>query len=122
MAKEIGLWIDHRHAVIVSNLDQEEDIKRIKSGMENLGSESRGDSGDDARDRHASNQLNHYYDEIIEYVRHATSILIFGPGEAKGELQKRLEGQSIGEGIVTVKTTDNLTDNQIVAEVRQHFK
>ncbi len=122
MTKEIGLWIDHRQALIVSNFDQEEDVKRIKSDMEKMGSESRGDTGEDARDKHASNQLNHYYDEIIEYVRDATAILILGPGEAKTEFQKRLESHDHIERTIMVKPADNLTDNQIVAEIRQHFK
>jgi hypothetical protein len=49
------------------------------------------------------------------------SILIFGPGEAKDELQKQLEGQALGERIVGMETADKLTDGQIAAKVRQHF-
>ena len=32
-----------------------------------------------------------------------TSILILGPGEAKGELQKQLEGQALSDRIVRLK-------------------
>jgi hypothetical protein len=31
------------------------------------------------------------YDEVISVLRNAESILLFGPGEAKGELKRRLE-------------------------------
>jgi hypothetical protein len=35
MKTEVGLWIDHRQAVIVSLVDQVEEIKRITSDIEN---------------------------------------------------------------------------------------
>jgi hypothetical protein len=34
MKTEVGLWIDHRQAVIVSLVDQVEEIKRITSDIE----------------------------------------------------------------------------------------
>ncbi len=49
------------------------------------------------------------------------SIRIFGPGEAKGELVKRLKNKNLRKRIVSIETTDNLTDPQIAAKVRQYF-
>jgi hypothetical protein len=54
-------------------------------------------------------------------MRDAESILIFGPGEAKGELRKRLERNNLGGRIVAIETVDKMTDRQIAAKVRQHF-
>jgi hypothetical protein len=34
MKKEVGLWIDHRQAVIVTLVDQVEETKRITSDIE----------------------------------------------------------------------------------------
>jgi len=48
--------------------------------------------------------------------------LIFGPGEAKGELKKRFEKECPGAHIVTMETTDKMTEPQIVAHVRHHFE
>jgi hypothetical protein len=48
--------------------------------------------------------------------------LIFGPGEAKGELKTRLESHKLGGRIVAVETVDNMTDNQIAAKVRDYFQ
>ena len=58
---------------------------------------------------------------MIASIRDAESILIFGPGEAKGELKKRLEGDKLGGRIVSIETVDKMTDRQITAKVRQHF-
>lgn len=127
MKKQIGLWIDHRETVIVVSGDQGEETKQIESDMEKHvrfsgGSESGDRSGEDQRDRQFTTHLNRYYDEVISYIRDADSILIFGPGEAKGELKTRLESQKLGERIVAVETEDKMTDRQIAAKVRQHFQ
>jgi len=49
------------------------------------------------------------------------SILIIGPGEAKGELVKRLERDEIGGRIVGIETVDKMTNRQIAERVRQQF-
>ena len=49
------------------------------------------------------------------------SILIFGPGEAKGELEERLEKNDLGGRIVGIEAADKMTDRQIAAKVRQRF-
>ncbi|MCX6555193.1 MAG: hypothetical protein NTZ12_09310 [Candidatus Aminicenantes bacterium] len=47
--------------------------------------------------------------------------MIFGPGEAKGELKKRLERDGLGGRIAAVETVDKMTDRQIAAKVRKRF-
>jgi hypothetical protein len=76
---------------------------------------------DDSRQRAYSGYLARYYDEIIACVRDAGAVLIFGPGEAKGGLKKRFEKEKTGAHIVTMETTDKMTEPQIVAHVRHHF-
>jgi stalled ribosome rescue protein Dom34 len=76
---------------------------------------------EDMRDRRFANHLNKYYDEVIAQIREADSILIFGPGEAKGELEKRLEGEGLKKRIVGIGTADKMTERQIAARVRQRF-
>ena len=58
---------------------------------------------------------------MISAIRDYESILITGPGEAKKELQKKLEGEGLGGRIVGVEVADRMTDKQFVAKVRQHF-
>lgn len=132
MKKEIGLWIDHRKAVIVLITDEGEDIQKIESGMGRR-VRYRGASttkspystqyqqGDDQLDNKFTEQLNKFYDEVITHVRAAEAVLIFGPGEAKGELEKRLEHAGLKQHILAIETVDKMTDRQIVAKVRKHF-
>ena len=125
MNKQVGLWIDHRKAVIVILKDEEEEIKKIKSNMEKHVRFSSGSSEDgsseDVRDRQFGNHLNSYYDEVVAYIRDADSIQIFGPGEAKGELEKRLEHEGLKAHILAIETVDKMTDRQISAKVRERF-
>jgi hypothetical protein len=125
MKKEIGLWIDHRKAVIVMVSDEGEEVKEITSNMEKHVRFSSGASEDgsseDVRDRQFENHLNSYYDAVIAVIRDGDSIQIFGPGEAKGELEQRLESKALGGCIVSVETVDKMTDRQIAAKVRERF-
>ena len=127
MKKEVGLWIDHRQAVLVTITDQGEKTTRIFSGIEvdaQFSGSSRSAGSQDAenmQDRKYTNNLGRYYDAIIGYIRDADSIQIFGPGEAKGELVKHMKSKNLEKRIVSIETTDKLTDPQIVAKVRQHY-
>jgi hypothetical protein len=76
---------------------------------------------DDSRQRTFTGHLNIYYEAVIACLRDAESILIFGPGEAKDELKKRLEKNKLGGRIAGVETVDKMTDRQIAAKVRQYF-
>ena len=127
MTTKVGLWIDHRETVIVTIADDGEETKRIESGMEKHtrfsgGSRSEEGRADDQRDRQFTGHLNTYYDEVIAHLRDAESILIFGPGEAKEELEKCLASKGLGGRIVGIETVDKMTDRQIAARVRQHFR
>jgi hypothetical protein len=127
MNKQVGIWIDHRAAVIVLIGEDGESTELIESGVEKhvrFSGHSRSEEGaaDDHVDRQFTAHLDGYYDEVISRVRDAQSLLIFGPGEAKGEFEKRLTHQGLGGHIASVETTDKMTDHQIVAKVRQYFQ
>ena len=120
MKKEVGLWIDHRKTVIVTISGGTEEITQIASNVEKhvrySGAAQEGPP-EDQTDRRFTDHLSKYYDEVISHIRGAESILILGPGEAKGEFVN----EGLGGCIVGVETVDKMTDRQIAARVRQHF-
>jgi hypothetical protein len=132
MRKTVGLWIDHRKAIVVAVTDEGEETGLIISKVEKQRRRS-GDSplkgayesqkvpADDSRQKALTGHLNLYYDAVIACIGDAESILIFGPGEAKGELKKRLDKDRLGGRIAGVETVDKMTDRQIAAKVRQYF-
>jgi hypothetical protein len=132
MGTKVGLWIDHRKAMVVRITEKGEEIALTISGVEKELRRS-GDSplrgsyeplqvpADDSRQRAFAGHLNPYYDAVIASIGDAETILVFGPGEAKGELKKRLERKNLGGRIASVETVDRMTYRQIAAKVRQHF-
>jgi len=127
MKKIAGLWIDHRKAVIAVVSDEGEEIKTIESIVEKHPGvhsttpyESQKVQADDSREREFTGHLRGYYDETIAAVRGADLILIFGPGEAKGELKKRLEKDKVDARVVSVEAADKMSDRQIVSKVREY--
>ena len=124
MKKELGLWIDHKEAVIAFVSPDNAEIKRVSSDMEQHVRFSGGAAAvteEDIRDRRFANHLHKYYDEVIDRIRDADSILLMGPGEAKTELKQRLEDQHLGERVVGVETHGKLTDRQVAARVHDYF-
>jgi len=132
MRTKVGLWIDHRKAVVVTVTDKGDETRLVISTVEKQLRRS-GDSplkgryerqhvvADDSQQRTFSGHLNTYYDAIVASIGGAESILVFGPGEAKGELKKRLQRKHLGGRIAVLETVDKMTDRQIAAKVRQHF-
>ena len=132
MRAKVGLWIDHRKAIVVTVTAKGQEIVLVISAVEKQRRRS-GDSplkgsyeqqqvpADDRRQRTFTGHLNVYYDAVIACIGDAEAILIFGPGEAKGELNKRLKRSDLGGRIAGVETVDKMTDRQIAAKVRRHF-
>ena len=132
MTGKAGVWIDHRRAVVVGLTSEGEHVATIASQIEKH-PERGGDSplkgryeslqvpADDSRQRALTGELNHYYDSVIAAVRGFQQVLLFGPGEAKGELQKRLVKMKLGGLVSAVESEDKMTEPQIVAKVRNHF-
>jgi hypothetical protein len=132
MSAKIGLWIDHRTAVIVTLSDDGATTKTIKSNVEKH-LRAAGDPSlkgpfkarlvpaDDRHENEFNEHIKIYYNKIIETICNADAIYIFGPGEAKNEIKKQLEKNSLGRLVNDLETADKMTDKQILAKVCKHF-
>ena len=127
-----GLWIDHREAVIVILSDKGQETRRVKSHVEKqlrragrspsqASFEAKMMPADVSRERAYSGHLANYYDEVISCLLPAKAILLFGPGEAKGELRKRLQRNKLDVRITAFETSDKMTERQISQKVRRHY-
>jgi hypothetical protein len=130
MRREVGLWIDLHKTVIVTVIDEHEEIREIRSNdnkhMKPAVIKSKVlEENSEIKNNDAKKQKEHnfsgYYDGIVSMLHNADLIWIFGPGEAKIELKKRLDRADLGGRIVSVEAVNKMTDRQIVAKVRQHY-
>jgi hypothetical protein len=133
MISAAGLWIDHRKAVIVYYCKDKITTRTIASNLEKHvrasgGSRSSTPYGpqdilaEDRLDRRYGHHLDLYYEEVARALHGIRSLLILGPGEAKGEFEKHLRRSEKGPPTaVTVETADKMTEPQIAARVKKHF-
>ena len=124
MGHDVGVWIDHQRAVIVRASAEGTTTETIESEVgahPRFGGQQDGGGEKKYEERHGQN-LDRYFDAVIEQLSAPGRLLIFGPGEAKGELERRFQHSKVHAGCeVEVSTTDKLTDAQIVAKVKEHF-
>jgi hypothetical protein len=127
-AAYIGVWIDHALAKIAKHTEgQEPRFKTLISHVEphyrsgHSGVRRRGHVGG-SEERHLENRrqehLHRFYDRVIEEIRGCRAYKIMGPGEAKGELLRRIASKRGVEPPVKVETASKLTDRQLLARVR----
>ena len=124
MRRDVGVWIDHKKAVIATIAGNNEELRQVTSNVGQRVRYSRAaqkDAAEDQRDRRYTGQLNKYYDRVVSCIRDADSILILGAGEAKIELRERLEKELLGGRVVGVEAADKMTDGQFAARIREHY-
>ena len=124
MRDHVGIWIDHRKAVIVHATDTGVTTSTLASDMPahpHFGGQQDG-GGEKKYEERRSHDLARYYDDVLGHVNAPDSLLILGPGEAKRELLERfVRSASRRSCRVELETAGPLTDAQIAAKVRDHF-
>jgi hypothetical protein len=132
MTTKAGVWIDHKQATVILSTDAGHEIKKIAfdigqpvwpaGGSRPKNKYTPNDFvAEDRRERKVENDRKDYYDGVIASIRGADALVILGPGEAKGELQKHIAAKKLRGLTVELETTDKMTDRQLAAKVSKHF-
>ena len=134
MKKRVGIWIDQRKSIIVSIVEKETVVKTIMSEVEKNITPSGGARSstpygpqDVASEQQWLNrrmqQLAGYYKEVIRNAEDAQDIFIFGPGEAKIQLEKEINRRkALLSKVKKIEPADKMTEAQIVAKVKKFYK
>lgn len=135
MKKRIGIWIDLRNAYLINPHPEEgeNELEHLISNIEESSAKggARGNSpwapqGGDPR-RAAQERRHHeekaFFSTIIKHIpADAEELLIFGPAKAKFGLVNAIETvKNFPASIIGVEKADKMTENQLVAWVRQYF-
>ena len=137
MKKCVGIWVDHEKAFVASVIKDDEmtneTFHQIKSNVEGHfrlsgGARSRMPYGpqDVASEKKIEERRKHhlrqYYQRIVQAIRDGQKIFIFGPGEAKLELEKEIrKSKELAAKLVGVEAADKMTERQVAAKVRRYF-
>lgn len=120
-ARQVAIWVDHHEAFLAKF--QDEQLDREEEIYSHAGPHTHGGGWSQHRiDAHRHEQLNHFYDEILEHLGTVDEILILGPGQAKHELRSRIEHHKGLRGkVVQLKTTDKISEEQFTKEAEAYF-
>ena len=133
MKKNTGLWIDHKEAIIVSIENGESVVHRVPSGAESHFKPSGGwksggtnvaqaVSNEHTAEESRKHQYHVFYQKVIELLDDSSKIAIFGPGEAKVELNKEIgKLKELHKKVTAVEPCERITENQLVAKVKEFF-
>lgn len=134
MKKNIGIWIDTKHAVIVKLSNNTHSIKKIDSTIqtrERVEGESKkyGRFGgqyltyEKNRLHRKNDQTNLYMKSLLKEIQNCDSVVIFGPSNMKKILEKEIKGNmQIADKLSGVSNSEHMTENQMVAWVKDFFK
>jgi stalled ribosome rescue protein Dom34 len=132
--KYTGVWIDKDKAHVVTIDNGKESFSTLRSEIEHFsakgGSGQRFKSGPQdvikdskflEREKH---QLKQYFKTITENINDTDALVIFGPANTNQKFKKELSENynALDSKVKDVVKTDSMTNNQIMAWVRDYFK
>ncbi len=134
--KKVGVWLDKRVAYVISNNDsgtdeirtvfskteeREEILKAYRDKVKQGASEKLSDK---KLLEHEKNELNLFFNEIVNHILDADEIVLFGPSLTAERLYKRLELQNplLKDKVKDVIKADSMTKNQIGALIKNYYK
>ena len=136
--KQIGVWLNHSQAHLIGYKGESAFfIEAIDSPYESIVREEgegndktrfspnteRGSNNEKRKHNIVQNELNEYFNKLEGKLESYQEILLFGPGIAKEELFNRLSENKLFKGKdIEVKSSDKLTENQMLSYVLDFFK
>lgn len=133
MKKQTGIWIDSKKAVIISIVEKKHTLKTIHSSIE---SQERIDGEvkwftrfgnqflnfEKRKKNRRNSEVKKFLTSIKSEIKESDELVLFGPASMKKELAKIIhEDSQLSPILKGVKTADSMTDNQLVAWVKNYF-
>ena len=132
--KNKGIWMDIQKAHIVMLTEERKQMQTLFSEVEDYhpkggsGTKLKGGPQDVVQDskylERKNNQIRIYFRNLAEAIKDADSIVLFGPSDTAEKFRKELSEnkKELAAKIKMVRRADSMTDNQIVALVRNFYK
>lgn len=129
--KNTGIWLDKKRALIVNMINNEATVKTVHSDIDNFNitaNKHAGGAKEIVKDREylerEKHQFKGYFKDIIHELNDIDALVIFGPAETFEKFAKELEEhhKHISAKINGIRRADSMTENQVVAWVRDFFE
>jgi len=120
--KKLGVWMDHTvaHMIVLNNNST---ASNIIESLSLLGEKQNFGKDESLKHNTEQDQLSDYFKRLSAVIKDYSEVILFGPTNAKTELYNLLKEDSHFNNIkIEIETTDNLTENQMHAFVKEHFE
>jgi stalled ribosome rescue protein Dom34 len=120
--QKAGVWLDNTKAVIITHTLEDE------KGSYSISSKITANEGHSGGNEHSMNNarktdLLKYFKSLSSHLLAYEELLVFGPGMSQEQFGNHLEGNVQFKGKkITINSTEQLTDPQKVAKVRDFFE
>jgi hypothetical protein len=134
MNQKIGIWIDQSKASLVSVIEKDASMRTIPSQI-SMKIREDGEGKDFGRFGHQyldqqkkvenkrMQQKHDFIKNVLEELKDAQEFVVLGPAEMKTELRKTIEkDKNLLSKLKSVENAEKMTDNQLVAWVKDYFK
>jgi len=133
MKKNIGIWIDTKHAVVIKLSKNTHSIKKIESNIETrerIPGESKkyGRFGNQYityeknRSNRRNEQTNNFLKSLLKEIDNCESVVIFGPSNMKNSFAKEIKNNlQYSNRLAGIANSDVLTENQMIAWVKKFY-
>lgn len=134
MKKNMGIWLDTKQAVVVKLINDETSVKKIESNIDTREREP-GESKkygrfgnqyltyEKNRENRRNEQTNLFIKNLLKEIQTCDSLVLFGPSKMKYLLEKEvIQNTNLANKLNSVHKSKLLTDNQMVAWVKDFYK
>lgn len=133
MKKQMGIWIDSIHAYIINMNEDEPRIEIVDSGIvpnERFAGEGKRFTRvgnvyidfEKNEERKFDQRMEDYLKKVMNMLKDADELLIFGPAQTRIKLGKKIEEEKTMKNISVVnEAAEDMSERQMVAHVRQYF-
>lgn len=120
--KYAGVWLDNHSATIITNSIKEgNDAFSIQNKVKAVDHHAGG--SEHSMNNAKKSDSRKYFKEVSGLLLNYDEILVFGPGKSQEELKNILsEDEHFRNTQITLDSTGQLTDPQMIAKVRDFFK
>lgn len=120
--KKLGIWMDHSTAHIIEFKNNAIVSNTIES-LSVQGEKQNFGKDESLKHNTEQDQLSEFFKRLSAIIKDYSEVIIFGPTNAKTELYNLLkEDRHFNSIKIDIETTDNLTENQMHAFVKEHFE
>lgn len=129
---KVGIWIDHRKAVVIQIIDGVESRSVIKADVERFAGPSGGwrtktpwgpqakEDEHQRQDRY-QHELVRFYKNVVHRIGHPDQLLVMGPAAAKNEFADLATKAPELRGVpLAVEAADKMSERKIAAKVREY--